>query len=122
MTYITCRRSSGNSGNRIYRVKIPFDRIDQIAPAAREPFLIETEKAYGFRVNGVNIFVPKSQIEDFHYRFNDHEAHIEFECKEWLITEKSLEIFIDTSHEPGLFDELNDPDYSDQENEQRHGQ
>lgn len=94
-----------NSGNRKYKITIPFDQVDQIAPGSTRPFIRESDKAYGFKVNGITIWIPKSQIDDFHYRFNDHESHIEFYCPLWLITEKSLEYFIDTSHEPSLFDE-----------------
>lgn len=63
----------------------------------------ETDKAYGIYCNDQYIWFPKSQIEAFMKRDNDHEYHVEFWCPRWLIEEKGMEIFIDTSHEPSLF-------------------
>lgn len=99
-------RSSGSThGNIKHKLRIPFDKADQISPASRTPFMIESDKAYGFKVNGQAIWMPKSQVDEFYYRFNDHEQHIEFWAPRWLIEAKALEYFIDTSGEPGLFDE-----------------
>lgn len=99
---------------RLQKIIIPFDQADMLDPASRTPFMAQTEKAYGFRVNGQMIWIPKSQIEDFEYRadFNANNPNpdgradnfISFSCPEWLIEEKALEYFVDTSHEPTLFD------------------
>lgn len=58
----------------------------------------QSDKAFGIEVNGTLVWLPKSQIEDV-----QEGDPFSCWCPMWLIEEKGLEIFIDTSHEPGLF-------------------
>lgn len=88
MTTFICGQSK--QGNAQKLVSIPLD-----GKATRE-----TEKAFCVVVNDQNVWLPKSQISDFKVE-NDIAS---FWCPMWLITEKSLEVFIDTSFEPSLFD------------------
>lgn len=87
MSIFACRRSDGNSKKLL---TIPLD-----GETVRE-----SEKAYGLKINGVMIWLPKSQIQEA----AEADGVFKCWCPMWLITEKSLEIFIDTSYEPSLFD------------------
>lgn len=82
-----CGRSNPNNQTKL--LTIPLD--------GAEPK--ETEKAHGIVVNGQTIWIPKSQIQEF----KQENGAVSFWCPMWLITEKSLEFFIDTSFEPSLF-------------------
>lgn len=62
----------------------------------------ETAKAHGLDIDGFErtVWLPKSQIQDF----KDNGESVSFWCMEWLVKEKRLQEFIDTSYEPSLFD------------------
>ena len=82
------------AGNRLQKLTIPVsDRGD----------VRESDLAHGVYVDDIGKYAwfPKSQIKDFS---SDAES-VTFWCPEWLIEEKQVEAFVDTSHEPGLFDE-----------------
>lgn len=86
-----CGRGSNNAGNKRERLMIPAENLEK-----------ETEKAYGFRFNEQMVWLPKSQITEFERTPNADK--VSFWLPMWLITEKALEIFIDTSYAPSLFD------------------
>ncbi|HEX3102557.1 MAG TPA: hypothetical protein VHQ01_12220 [Pyrinomonadaceae bacterium] len=92
-----CGRGGGNAGNQKHKLKIPIGNDDLFPDGSP---LKKTEKAIGFMANGVVIWMPFSQIVDQTYE----DQTLLFWCPMWLIEEKALEMFIDTSHEPGLFD------------------
>lgn len=79
-----------NSGNKLKLLTIPLDGQT----------ITETDKAYGFTVDAMKVWLPKSQIEDW----TETDGQISFYLPEWLIVDKELEPFIDTSHEPSLFE------------------
>ncbi len=89
MNTFTCKRNS--EGNAQKLLTIPLDGED----------VRVTEKAFGIKINGQMIWLAKSQIKDAEVR----DGKFSCWCPMWLITEKSLEIFIDTSFEPSLFEE-----------------
>lgn len=79
--------------NKIPKVKIKMPR----AYLERE-----SEKAYGFRIEEREelVWIPLSQIEDWEDGFDSYT----FWVPVWLMKEKELDYFQDTSHEPSLFD------------------
>lgn len=86
MTYFAC----GKSHKRLEsKLSIPFDQWETESP-----------KAYGFRINGQLIWLPKSQVKDW----ERDEMRITFWLPTWLIEKNSLEVFLDTSDEPSLFE------------------
>lgn len=87
MTTFACGRNTGNSQKLL---TIPLDGED----------VRETEKAFGLKINGQMIWLPKSRLKDVEIK----DGKFSCWCELWIITEKSLEMFIDTSFEPGLFD------------------
>lgn len=88
VTGIFCR-GGGNEGSKLVLLRIPT-----------EDFEAESEKAYCFKVNSQKIWLPKSQIQEW----GQNDLQTTFWLPRWLVEEKSLEYFIDTSHEPSLFD------------------
>ncbi len=60
----------------------------------------ESELAYGLKIEGKTVWFPKSQIQDW----TVSAEQVSFWCPCWLIENKEVEDFIDTSYEPGLFD------------------
>ncbi len=98
MTFIACNRGASNNGSRKMKLVIPIGEPELFAGGV--PYRA-SEKAYGFQANDQVVWLPKSQIEEFSF----DGGSIICWCPMWLISEKGLEIFIDTSHEPGLFDE-----------------
>lgn len=88
MTTFACKRNSGGSTEKLLTIPLDGEKVR------------ETEKALGLKINGEMVWLPKSQITE------PKESDGEFSCwcAAWLIKEKKLEIFIDTSYEPGLFD------------------
>lgn len=98
MTSFVCRRGSSSDGNQLLKLAIAIG--EQELFAGGEPFR-ESDKAYGFKANDQLIWLPKSQIRDFSF---DGETLVCW-CPRWLIEKNALEIFVDTSHEPGLFDQ-----------------
>lgn len=94
------------AGNKLRLLTIPFEKINMTEPASRTPFVKETDAAYGFTVNGEMVWIPKSQIKDFEYDdvIKADYPCMRFWCPDWLIEAKSLEIFVDTSYEPSLFE------------------
>jgi hypothetical protein len=88
MTFFACGRSNNNGGNKMIRLSIPVNHLEK-----------ESEKAYGFNFEGAMVWLPKSQIKDF----ENKESNVVFWLPGWLVTEKSLETFINNDHEPTLF-------------------
>lgn len=96
MRAFTCSRGTGsNDSNKLFKLKIPVETF----PGGKA--VRESDAAYGFKVNGEWVWLPKSQIKQYEFENNV----IECWCPRWLVEKKGLEIFVDTSHEPGLFDE-----------------
>lgn len=88
--------ANGNKNLRL--ISIP------LAETSDTPFR-ETTAAYGIWIEGNRepmTWFPKSQIQDF--KIEDEVAS--FWCPDWLIKEKEVEHFVDTSYEPSLFDEV----------------
>lgn len=77
-----------NKGNKLHQIALPAAKVS------------ETDKAYGVDHENGKIWLPKSQIKDF----QRSKTGIKFWCPEWLVIEKGLEMYIDTSHEPTLFE------------------
>lgn len=88
MTYFACRKSDGGNSKKLLTIPLDGETIKT------------TEKAYGLKINGQMIWLPKSQTADVEEKDGTFSVWLPM----WLITEKSLEIFIDTSYEPSLFD------------------
>lgn len=67
-----------------------------------DPPVRETDKAFAVHLDQVNSmqWFPKSQIEDLEILPDK----VSFWCPDWLIHEKLIEAFVDTSYEPSLFD------------------
>ena len=84
------------SSNRKVKLTIP---LENAFPDGS--FIKTSEKAVGFNVNKQTIWLPKSQIDDDAYA----DGKFSCWCPTWLVEAKSLEIFVDTSHEPSLFGE-----------------
>lgn len=78
------------NGNKLKLLTIPLD--------GKTPS--ETALAHGIAINRVVVWLPKSQIEDWEIK----DGSASFYAPEWLITNKGLDMFIDTSHEPSLFE------------------
>jgi hypothetical protein len=85
-----CGRSNG--GNKPVYMKIPAEAVKR-----------ETAHAYGLDLNGEAnaplVWIPKSQISDW----TVEGENVFFWLPRWLVEEKSLEYFVDTSYEPSLF-------------------
>lgn len=61
----------------------------------------ESDLAYGVKIEGKMVWFPKSQIQDWTMSAES----VSFWCPVWMILDKSVEDFIDTSYEPSLFDQ-----------------
>lgn len=61
--------------------------------------LAETDMAYGIRIDNKTVWLPKSQIQEWEVL----NGNVSFWIPEWLIADKGLDIFVDTSYEPSLF-------------------
>ena len=83
----------GKNGNDIKLLTIPLSDSDEDA-------LIERELAYGIKIEGKLVWFPKSQIEEWTMSAES----VSFWCPVWLVKNKGVEDFIDTSYEPSLFD------------------
>lgn len=59
----------------------------------------ETDLAYCFEIEGQSVWIPKSQIRDY----EENSDEISFWCPKWLIVNKDLQEFVDTSYMPSLF-------------------
>lgn len=62
----------------------------------------ESEAAHGIKIEGKMVWFAKSQIEGWTMSAES----VSFYCPMWLIKSNEVEDFIDTSAEPGLFDEM----------------
>lgn len=84
-----------NKGNNLKLLTIAVSDTDENACR-------ESEMAYGLKIEGRSglVWFPKSQIEDWTMSAES----VSFWCPVWLIKDKGVEDFIDTSHEPSLFD------------------
>jgi hypothetical protein len=82
-----------NSGNKLRLLTIPIDDSADVP-------VRETPAAYGIAIEGRVTWFPKSQIQEF----KQSDSEISFWCPNWLVVEKTVEIFVDTSYEPSLFD------------------
>lgn len=65
---------------------------------------LESEKAYRLDIdmpdNSIKVvWIPKSQIQEWHNKGDE----ISFWAATWLVAEKELEDFVDSSYEPTLF-------------------
>jgi hypothetical protein len=97
------------NGKKLQLLTIPLD-VDRGTDALRESnaaygiFMlhVDNDEFSAFRGRETRGFVwfPKSQIQEYVNRGDE----VSFWCPEWLIVSKGCEAFIDTSHEPGLFD------------------
>lgn len=79
-----------SQGNKLQKLSIPLDGLG----------LRHTDKA--IQIISVEVWMPRSQIQEFEH---DKESdRVSFWAPEWIINEKCIEHFIDTNHEPRLFD------------------
>lgn len=68
---------------------------------ADEDAIRESDLAYGLKIEGMMVWFPKSRIEGWTMGAES----VSFWCPFWLIKDKGVEGFIDTSYEPSLFEE-----------------
>lgn len=107
MSRFICFRKerSFDDKRRLMKIKLPFDDLDNWNP--KGDLNGETPDAYGFKINGVKNWMPKSQMKNLDNQ--ERSITIESDCFRfflpyWLMVEKGFEVFLDTSDEPGLFD------------------
>ena len=83
------------NGNKLRFLTIPLSDSDNDAYR-------EVEMAYGLKIEGHSkiVWFPKSQIEDWTMSAES----VSFWCPQWLILDKGIGDFIDTSYEPSLFE------------------
>lgn len=86
-----------NKGNNLKFVTIALSDSDEDA-------FRESDMAYGLKIEGKPkmVWLPKSQIQSWTMSAES----VSFWCPIWLILDKGIEDFIDTSYEPSLFDDL----------------
>lgn len=86
------------NGSNLKLLTIPISDSDETA-------FQESGLAYGLKIEGhpKMVWFPKSQIQNWTMSAES----VSFWCPEWLIEDKQVEDFIDTSYEPSLFEQKN---------------
>ena len=67
---------------------------------ADEKEVRETEKAWGIPTDEEMIWLPKSRTQEL----QDNGEFVQLWCESWLVIEKGLDAYIDSSYEPTLFE------------------
>lgn len=76
------------------------NKLKFLTISLQDEFPVEsTAKAYRITAPDRSVWLPKSQIQEWKIE----NGKVSFWIPEWLVKEKGLEIFIDTSYEPSLF-------------------
>lgn len=78
-----------NTGNKLIHIRIPLANAGN-----------GSELAYLFTIDGRDVWVPKSQVKDYAVDGD----FCSFWLPQWLVEAKELDYFVDTSHEPSLFE------------------
>lgn len=88
-------KGHNGNGNNVKLLTIPMNDSDEDA-------FRESEMAYGLKMEGHSkmVWFPKSQVEGWTISAES----VSFWCPVWMIKDKGVEDFIDTSYEPSLFD------------------